>query len=123
MDENKKEDCFDTIIRGVNWGAENITKMSYTSPPLYMTQVDVNSPGVNYIMEDISIVLGGELNTNDPYAQLEEYELKKERDEHLRNKHPALREAYEEYQLIKKLVEDNELDDNFEKRYEDFKLK
>lgn len=43
------------------------------------------------------------------------------KEENLRTKHKALRDAYDHYQLIKKLVEDTESDKYFEDRYKDFK--
>lgn len=42
-------------------------------------------------------------------------------DENLRKEYPALQEAWEQYQLVKKLVEDQECDKYFEEKYKGFK--
>ena len=126
MDNNKEQDLFDTNINwDIDWGDECITSMSYSyiNPLTFITSVNIDSSGYVINDDNISIVLDSEFNAPDPYEKLEEYDLEKEKDENLRDRYPALREAYEEYQLIKKLVEDNDLDNNFEKRYEDFKIK
>lgn len=60
--------------------------------------------------------------TIDPYNELEELRKEQEHDEDLRSKHEALQDAYEEYQLIKKLVEDVESDKYVEDRYKVFKV-
>ena len=47
----------------------------------------------------------GELYTNE-IQKLKEFEEKETKDVELRKQYPALQEVYEEYQLIKKLLED-----------------
>ena len=60
---------------------------------------------------------------SDPFEELEKFRQEKEKEEALREEYPSLQEAYDDYQLIKKLVEDTEFDKTFEKRYEGFSKK
>ena len=53
----------------------------------------------------------------DELHKMKEEQLEEER---LRSKHEALQEAYDNYQLIKKLLEDTESDKYVENRYKDF---
>ena len=57
------------------------------------------------------------LDASNKLNELEEEQLKEEK---MRAKHETLQEAYEHYQLIKKLVEDTESDKYIENRYKDF---
>lgn len=63
------------------------------------------------------------LEFDDPFKELEEFREEKEKEEEMRKEYPSLQEAYDNYQLVKKLVEDCEFDKTFEKRYEGFSKK
>lgn len=63
----------------------------------------------------------GTFTYNDPYAELEEFKQEKEDEEKLRKENPSLQEAYEQYQLIKKLVQDEECDKYFDDKMKVFK--
>jgi len=54
---------------------------------------------------------------NDPYQELEETKQQQEKEEELRKENSCLKEAWNEYQLILKLLEENECDKFVEKRY------
>lgn len=54
---------------------------------------------------------------NDPYRELEESKQQQEKEEELRKENSCLQEAWNEYQLILKLLEENECDKFVEKRY------
>lgn len=54
---------------------------------------------------------------NDPYQELEETKQQQEKEEELREENLCLQEAWDEYQLILKLLEENECDKFVEKRY------
>jgi len=58
---------------------------------------------------------------HDPFAELENIKVQQEKEEEMRHQNPVLKEAYEQYQLILKLVEDEEIDKSAEKRYEQYK--
>lgn len=67
----------------------------------------------NYIFTD-----GSTFSTyNDPYQELEETKQQQEKEEELRKENSCLQEAWNEYQLILKLLEDNECDKFVEERY------
>lgn len=53
----------------------------------------------------------------DPYQELEETKQQQEKEEELRKENSCLQEAWNEYQLILKLLEENECDKFVEKRY------
>lgn len=59
----------------------------------------------------------------DPYSELLELQTQIEQEEELREECPALKEAWEQYQLIKKLVENKECDKYTETRLNTFKKK
>ena len=94
---------------------------SYTFDSSWITTctIDCSNTASAFVFTDNAITTVFE----DPYTKLEEYELERENDEALRNKHPVLQEVYDDYQLIRKLFENNEIDKSFEKRYEDFEVK
>ncbi len=53
----------------------------------------------------------------DPYQELEETKQQQEKEEELREENSCLQEAWSEYQLILKLLEENECDKFLEERY------
>jgi len=88
--------------------------------------IDLSSTSsINYISSSCSSpsLKSSFYYTPDPYAELEEMRLKEEEDEELRKKYPALQEAYDQYQLIKKMVKDEECDKYFNNRMKIFKNK
>lgn len=58
---------------------------------------------------------------SDPYTELEELRQEQEDDEKLREEYSCLQEAYDQYLLIKKLLQDEECDKYFEDRMRVFK--
>lgn len=58
---------------------------------------------------------------NDPYFELEKLCQEQEDDEKLRKEYPCLQEAYDNYLLIKKLLQDEECDKYFEDKMRVFK--
>jgi len=56
------------------------------------------------------VEVSGDNNDPDPFVEMEKFELEKEKDQDLRNRYPVLQEAYDDYLLIKKIVEDAPLD-------------
>lgn len=52
-----------------------------------------------------------------PYHELEEAKQQQEKEEELRKENSCLQEVWNEYQLILKLLEENECDKFVEKRY------
>lgn len=90
---------------------------------------DVGSVNADYVFTGAdwsSIATNTVVSTidfEDPYAELEEFREEQEKDEALRKENPSLQEIYDNYQLVKKLVEDTEFDKTFEKRYEGFSKK
>ena len=79
--------------------------------------------GVNFISDTISSNCVVTYNSsdlfiyNDPYQELEETKQQQEKEEELRKENSCLRNAWEEYQLILKLLEENECDKYVEKKY------
>ena len=61
------------------------------------------------------------ITRNDPYYELEEIRKEQEDDEKLREEYPCLQEAYDNYLLIRKLLQDEECDKYFEDRMRVFK--
>jgi len=53
----------------------------------------------------------------DPYLEAEEIKQQQEKEEELREENPCLQKAWNEYQLILKLLEENECDKFLEKKY------
>ena len=58
----------------------------------------------------------------DPFAELEKFQNDLEEDERLRNENPSLQDAHEQYQLIKKLVQDEECDKFFDDKMRTFRV-
>ncbi len=54
---------------------------------------------------------------NDPYQEFEKTKQQQEKEEELREENSCLQEAWNEYQLILKLLEENECDKFLEERY------
>ncbi|KKM07561.1 hypothetical protein LCGC14_1732740 [marine sediment metagenome] len=79
--------------------------------------------GVNFISDTISSNCVVTYNSsdlfiyNDPYQELEETKQQQEKEEELRKENSCLRNAWEEYQLILKLLEENECDKYGVKKY------
>ena len=93
--------------------------MGYWINRLYIYITDTVYSGTDWITVSNSDIF----EFNDPYSELEELKLEKEKEEEMRKEYPSLQEAYDNYQLVKKLVEDTEFDKSFEKRYEGFSKK
>lgn len=61
------------------------------------------------------------ISTTDPFVELEKFQNDLEEDERLRKENPSLQETYEQYQLIKKLVQEEECDKYFHDKMKIFK--
>ena len=59
----------------------------------------------------------GIFSYDDPYSEIEEIKQQQEKEEELRKENSCLQTAWDEYQLILKLLEENECDKFVEKRY------
>ena len=126
-DDNKETDCIltdidsnDYIFTGIDTG---ITTLDCSTDCSTITFSSTDTITFTDTITCTDNIIWSDVNYIDPYVTLEKHRLEKEEDEELRNRYPSLQEAYDNYQLIKKLVEDNEIDKSFEKRYEDFKVK
>lgn len=89
---------------------------------VYLTQpVITHTTNVTALTADSGLLFSTDnINFTDPYEKLEKYESEEEEDVRLRKEYPVLQEAYDEYLLIKKLVEDTPFDKTFEHRYAGF---
>lgn len=98
----------------INYTIDNdvyLTQPSTTYTSTTVTSLTADSGLLNF---------SGVIDYNDPYEKLEKYESEEEEDERLRKEYPVLQEAYDEYLLIRKLVEDTPFDKTFEHRYAGF---
>jgi len=103
-------DASSTLGTTFTWDAANITDSIYNMPSSEWSTITTST-------------VTSTIDFEDPYAELEEFREEKEKDEVMRDEYPSLKEAYDNYQLVKKLVEDSEFDKTFEKRYEGFSKK
>ncbi len=67
--------------------------------------------------DNIFIGSSGTVIYTDPYQELEEAKQQQEKEEELRKENVCLQKAWDEYQLILKLLEENECDKFLEERY------
>lgn len=75
---------------------------------------------VNYTIDSNSYIFldnSGTFSWSDPYSEIEDVKQQQEKEEELRKENSCLQEAWNEYQLILKLLEENECDKFVEKRY------
>lgn len=108
--ENKKNQASSDLIT-----LTNITTSVDTSCLFTITDSTFNYTldTSNYIFTD-----GTTFSTyNAPYQELEEVKQQQEKEEELRKENSCLQEAWDEYQLILKLLEENECDKFVEERY------
>lgn len=111
--ENKKNQASSDLITFTN--ITNITTsvdtscIFTTSDSSFNYTIDSNS----YIVLDNS----GTFSWGDPYSEIEDVKQQQEKEEELRKENSCLQEAWNEYQLILKLLEENECDKFVEKRY------
>ncbi len=86
--------------------------------------VTVDSNSINYTLDssDITLYTTGtgtgtftftNTQVDDPYFELEQFRTEQEENEKLREENPSLQDAYDQYQLIKKLVQEEECDKYF----------
>ncbi len=92
-----------------------------------LTTIDCSTSSISYTAyntNDLFIISDGSSNLiyGDPYAEIEQFKQEQEAEEKLREENPSLQEAYEEYQLIKKLVQDEECDKYFDDKMRTFKI-
>lgn len=119
------------IMKNEDKDQDNIYSVNITSDMVGdISIIDVDFDDVFYITNYITTSSTSNntitLNTpdvvySDVYTELRVFEEEEEKDEKLRKEHSVLQEAYDEYLLIKKLVEDQEIDKSFEQRYDGFK--
>ena len=120
MSDNNKNLAFSDYI--CNTITSNVSDIISTPSPIDNGYLSLDITTNTLSVDGVAITMG-DVSYTDPYAELEGLIQEKEEDEKLRSKHAVLQEAYEHYQLIKKLVEDNEIDKTFEYRYRGFKNK
>jgi len=110
---NKKTTTIGDYIADIKLSTLDVSSSSET-----LTIVDISdvscAGGLTFVTHD------GTLKKPDPYQELEDITLERERDEQLRDEYPVLQEAHENYELIKKLLEDHNIDKTFDTRYRDF---
>ncbi len=108
MEDEKNQDSYDLIT------FTNITTSVDTSCIFTITDSNFNYTIDNNTSDWIFI---DNSSFSSPYQELEEAKLQQEKEEELRKENSCLQEAWNEYQLILKLLEDNECDKFVEKRY------
>jgi len=94
----------------------NITTSADTSSIFTITDANFNYTTDNWVFIDDSSFSSSVIYTS-PYQELEEAKQQQETEEELRKENSCLQEAWNEYQLILKLLEENECDKFVEKRY------
>ncbi len=132
MEENKnKEETPCQEVAEPFFGLDESSTTSYIQTTAItdcsLTTTDCSTSTVSYTTyntNDLFLISDGSSNLiyNDPYAELEEFKQEQEAEEKLREENPSLQEAYEEYQLIKKLVQDEECDKFFDDKMRTFKI-
>ena len=109
--ENEKEEqnnsCITTISTAIDSSVFIMTDWNYSDV------VYPQNTSSNYVL----VSDGSDVFTYTPYAELEETRQQQEKEEELRKENSCLQEAWDEYQLILKLLEENECDKFVEKRY------
>ena len=92
--------------------------------------ITVNSNSLKYTLDasDITLYTTGtttstftNIQVDDPYFELEQFRSEQEEDEKLREENPSLQDAHDQYQLIKKLVQEEECDKYFHDKMKVFK--
>ena len=105
-----KSDNYIILGDSTEWVTNTITTSS--------TTVDYSfDSSANFSFTDSTYV-----TTTDPFAELEKFQNDLEEDERLRNENPSLQDAHEQYQLIKKLVQDEECDKFFDDKMRTFRV-
>lgn len=131
MEKNKKKEenpCQDVADPFFGLDESSTTSYIQTTGILdySLTITDCSTSTVSYTTYnsgDFLIWDGSSQTTfNDPYAEIEEFKQEQEAEEKLREENPSLQEAYEQYQLIKKLVQDEECDKFFDDKMRTFKI-
>ena len=89
----------------------NITTNTSTKDTVYYPY-DNASMSLN--VNDYIITSGNTFFT--PSWTFTEAYLQLEKDKELRSKHPILQEMYEEYEMVKKILQDEKIDKSFDKR-------
>jgi len=116
---------FDTIGSTCEWSTTdsttNVVTTVNTDCVTYIGDCNIgsfsyadNSFG-NFQFDSNCVMIG------DPYLELEQLRTDQEEDERLREENPSLQEAYEQYELIKKLVQDEECDKYFHDKMKVFR--
>lgn len=128
-EKNKEEERLDSIFDAFDFGSYTVNITATTNVDTPTLTWDVGNAS-DYVFTDsdwstltTNTVTTSTIDFGDPYSELEELRAEKEKNETLRKEHPSLQEAYDNYQLVKKLVEDTEFDKTFERRYEGFAKK
>ena len=106
--ENEKDDSYITTITNITTAVDTSCIFT-TNDSSFNYTIDSNS----YIFLDNS----GTFSWSDPYSEIEDVKQQQEKEEELRNENSCLQEAWDEYQLILKLLEENECDKYLEKKY------
>lgn len=118
MENQKNQD--DSYITASAISSDTITFTNNTIASSGLFTITDSTSTFNYTLDTTSnyIFTDSTFSTyNDPYRELEESKQQQEKEEELRKENSCLQEAWNEYQLILKLLEDNECDKYVEKRY------
>ena len=130
--KNKKKDDTFYSIDGLTFNSGDCVLVNDGVDSSMLVTVDTSN-SVNYTLDSSDITLyttGTATSTftftnntqvNDPYFELEEFRSEQEEDEKLREENPSLQDAYDQYQLIKKLVQEEECDKYFHDKMKVFK--
>ena len=105
---------------GTTTGNWSYTAQTYNTMPVNGTwsspavNVQYNGTSYTYITTDETATFVFDQEMLDAFNKLKE-------EENLREKYPVLKELWDEYQLAKQLIQDEECDKYFDKKYEGFK--
>lgn len=114
----KKEKQIDLYI-GTTTSTYDVSSISMATSTMTVSTHTTNS-SINYTVDSNSYIFvdgSGTFSYSDPYSEIEEIKQQQEKEEELRKENSCLQNAWDEYQLILKLLEENECDKFVEKRY------
>jgi len=111
--EKQHELCIGTTTTTYDISTISTTTSTMTIPAHTHTSINYSVDSNNYVFVDSS----GTFSYADPYSEIEEIKQQQEKEEELRKENSCLQTAWDEYQLILKLLEENECDKFVEKRY------
>lgn len=122
--KNKKEEpiiTFGDVADTVYSDNENLTTgyISYDYTTTNLTYTSATTSSIGFDTNNLCLTNGdGDLVWTDELGDIKEEQIQ---DKKLREENPALQEAWDEYQLIKRLVQEEESDKYIEDKYKGFK--